>query len=470
MLVILVTGARLVLGALLFVAGVAKLLDQHGTVHNMTEFGVPRRLAPMLALGIPAAELTATLLLVVSPIGVWWGALLAEFLLVCFTIGISANLLRGRRPACSCFGRLSSTPISISTVLRNIILLFLGAFVLWQLPSQDPMPLLLSNLRLIDTALILVCGVQGWLILQLLRQNGRLLVRIEKLEAGSGSSGLLATSLQSAIDTPAPAFSLPDLSRKRHSLASLGANGQPVLLFFTDPACAICVSLLPDIAHWQQVYADTFTIALITRGSAKEIRDKMATHQLDHVLIATSDQILRAYGVQASPAAVLIHPDGTFASEIAGGPGRIRQLVRQALTMHRSSNGVLARGDYAPTRYLVTVDQTMIDLHHTISLILFWDTTCAYCQDVRDALRLQNVLDRLLTMQVIIITTEPDVIDLPYLVVHDNDRTISGLFGVQGAPAAVVINPDGRAAEGVVGAQAVRSLLLDIAEPVTGAL
>ena len=104
-------------------------------------------------------------------------------------------------------------------------------------------------------SLILVIGlawlailVGGWLGWQLLRQNGRLLLRLEELEKrldalefdeGDGLAGL-------PLGNEAPAFELPDLAGERKSLAQY--RGQPLLLIFFNPDCGFCRDLAPKLA------------------------------------------------------------------------------------------------------------------------------------------------------------------------------------------------------------------------------
>jgi hypothetical protein len=63
----------------------------------------------VLELGVALALLPAA----------WWGAFGALGLLLVFVIGIGITLLRGRRPACHCFGQLHSAPIGWLTLARN---------------------------------------------------------------------------------------------------------------------------------------------------------------------------------------------------------------------------------------------------------------------------------------------------------------------------------------------------------------
>lgn len=62
----------------------------------------------------------------------FWGALGTLALLLLFVVGIAANLARGRRPDCRCFGQLHSAPAGWSTLARNGLLAAVVGFVVWQ--------------------------------------------------------------------------------------------------------------------------------------------------------------------------------------------------------------------------------------------------------------------------------------------------------------------------------------------------
>ena len=107
----------------------AKLLDRDGTRRMVIDFGLPSRLASVLALAIPGAELlVATLLLV--PASAYAGSAGALLLVLVFTAGIVANLLRGHAPSCRCFGQLQAKPAGWSTVARNGLFAALALFAL----------------------------------------------------------------------------------------------------------------------------------------------------------------------------------------------------------------------------------------------------------------------------------------------------------------------------------------------------
>ena len=110
--------SRLVLAAVFIVASLGKLRSTTQTARALVAFGVPPRLSRFGAPALPGVELAvATCLLVRST--AWWGALAAVLLLSVFSGAIAANLWRGRRPACSCFGQMRLAPVNGWTLLRN---------------------------------------------------------------------------------------------------------------------------------------------------------------------------------------------------------------------------------------------------------------------------------------------------------------------------------------------------------------
>src|SRR5918912_4623127 len=122
--------ARMVLALVFGVAGVAKLADRAGSQQALRDFGLPGWLASPVGVLLPLVELgVAVALLPVA--SAWWGAIAATALLLLFVVGMSVTLLRGRRPACHCFGQLHSAPVGGPTLIRNLVLaLVAGGVVL----------------------------------------------------------------------------------------------------------------------------------------------------------------------------------------------------------------------------------------------------------------------------------------------------------------------------------------------------
>ncbi len=343
----LLLAARLVLAAVFVVAGLAKLADLPGSRQAMRDFGVPQPLAGLFGSLLPIAEL-ATAVLLIPLATAWYGGLAALALLLLFIVGISLTMARGQAPDCHCFGQLHAEPVGWSTILRNS-LLSLIALVLLVEGRRQAGTSALGWLGHVSTAEGVGIGVgvlvalvligQGWLLLHLLQQNGRLLTRLDALEAAGPLGTAAGTRPAPAPAAPvaglpvgsvAPSFALTGLHGETLTLDALRAATKPVLLVFSDPHCGPCNTLLPEIGQWQRQEASRLTIALISRGSVEENRAKGTEHGLTQVLLQQDREVAERYQSYGTPSAVLIRPDGRIDSPLAMGSEQIRTLVQQS--------------------------------------------------------------------------------------------------------------------------------------------
>src|SRR6266566_3996514 len=90
--------------------------------------------------------------------------------------------------------------------------------------------------------------VGGWVGWQLLRQNGRLLLRVEALEERLNELEFGGPDAPAGlpVGSVAPEFILPDLKDETRTLAQF--QGQRVLLVFFNPECGFCRDLAPKLA------------------------------------------------------------------------------------------------------------------------------------------------------------------------------------------------------------------------------
>src|ERR1044072_9952019 len=146
MILVLVLG-RLLLAAVFALAALTKLASRAVSVKAIESFGAPARVAPALAWVLPLAELTVVLLLLL-PVPPVWGAAGALGLLAAFSVAIAADLLRGRKPDCHCFGQLHSAPGGWHTLLRNLAFWSAAGFMMWQGPMNTDQ----DKLRALDIA------------------------------------------------------------------------------------------------------------------------------------------------------------------------------------------------------------------------------------------------------------------------------------------------------------------------------
>jgi peroxiredoxin len=399
----------------------------------------------------------------------WWGAAAVLVLLVLFSAAIAINIASGRRPDCHCFGQLHSAPVGWNTLGRNILLGALAGSILWQGPGAAvanirAWALGLNRLEAAILALAVACAALGafmaWALFHLLRQNGRLLLRLEAIEAKVGvNPNVLPASAGLPLNSPAPEFSLPALEGGIVALENLTQRSLPVLLIFTEPDCGACESLLPDIAQWQQQYAERVTIVLISGGGEEANRAKNGKHGLRSTLLQKDREVSEAYKVVGNPSAVLII-GGRVANELAVGPDPIRGLVAR-LVLPR-----VGKGDTVPSVRLRDLDGKIVDLAEMRgrrTLLTFWNPSCGFCQ---------NMLADLKKWEQTPLNGGPGLLVVSSRSVEENrqqgfrapvllDPALSAMhvFGASGTPSAVMFDEEGRVASGVeVGADAVLAL------------
>lgn len=471
---------RLILAGVFGLAGIAKLLDRPGSRQSMREFGVPAALAGPLAIGLPVAELACAVALVPGAYA-WWAAVGGLTLLAAFTVAILANLARGRTPDCHCFGRIHSEPVGWPTVARNVVLMGMAAFVSGQGPANaGPGPLewmatldrTEASLVTLALCLALVAVGSGVALIQLLAQNGRLMLRIEAIEAKLGGRASLETPAETGLplNTAAPAFTVRDLDGLETTLHSLTAPGTPLVLLFSEPGCGACEQAMPDIARWQRQHEDRLRLVLITRGDLNLNKTKAAAHHLRDVVLQTDREVSEAYRVAVTPSAVLIR-HGLIASAVAAGYDAIRDLV----FANTLPPPVKRPGQPSPPLELPDLDGNVLDiatLKGKQTALLFWDPACGFCQAMLNDLRSWERTKPRRAPELIVVSTGTQAANrgqrLRSRVLLDPSFGTGRVFGASGTPSAVLLDEAGRLASDVgVGAPAVFELLRssDVRQP-----
>jgi peroxiredoxin len=240
-----------------------------------------------------------------------------------------------------------------------------------------------------------------WLGWQLLRQNGRLLLRVEELEQRmdeleSGESDdeprngrpeaalseasefqnpkseldqSLVTSAATAdgeerenrfrnrslarskikrdglkAGTPAPDFRLPRLDG-RGDLTLSELRGKRVLLVLSSPGCGPCNALAPELESFHRQHPE-LEVLMISKGEPKENRAKLKEHGLTFpVVLQQHWEISRRYAMFATPIAYLLDEAGVIMRNVAVGTDAIRGL----LATHDEPDDRMNRIDLATT-------------------------------------------------------------------------------------------------------------------------
>lgn len=494
---IVLLSVRLGLAVVFVIAGLAKLADQAGSRRSLQGFGVPTRLLRAGGLALPVLEVGLAVGLL--PAGTAWHASIGMLALLMGFIGaIGLNLARGRRPDCHCFGQLYTKPVGIGTLVRNGLLAALAggvasagqsgsgpSAVAWLLDVRADTLLLGGAVAILAT----VSVVEGWFLIQLFRQHGRLLARLET--AAMPSAAAVEAGLP--INAPAPELALTTLDGRSTGLSELLTDHRPAVLLFVDPGCKPCQDLMPEAADWRQRYADRFHLVAVSRGTVEANRQK--TRGLAHVWLQHDREALAAYRVSGTPSAVLIAPDGHIASQVAGGVDQIRTLVDTVaqhdwrgvavdryrgwpdMAGYRDTSGDirpspvspepgcgcggqghgstessgLPIGADAPAIVGRSLDGEAIALPGGRSLlVLFWNPNCGFCRRMLSDLKAWEAeADPRDPRLVLISTGTPEAnraLGLRSPIVLDEGFALGSAYGATGTPSAVLVDEHWRIA------------------------
>ena len=517
--------ARLVLAAVFIVAGLGKLADQEGAREAMVGFGVPQPLARPFAMLLPPVELIVAILLI--PLSTaWYGAIGAGALLVLFIIGIAVSMARGVAPDCNCFGQIHSEPVGWRTLVRNGILLALAGYVLYEGHDDAGASAIgwftaLSGgeqaALLVGAFAVLLAVSEGSLLLNLMRQNGRLLTRLEAIESVVSPEALDAAAAAPApvgsglpLGSPAPAFRLSGLHGETMTLDALRSAGKPVMLLFSDPNCGPCNALMPQLGRWQREHAGQLTIAMLSRGDVDANKKKVAEHGVSTTLLQENREVAEQYKAPATPSAVLVTADGHIGSYVAAGSVAITALLEQTVSGQPApaasvpmrgrvparpiapgagaANGAAGRNGSAqaapikaapvgtrpaPAISLPDLDggtRSLEAFRGRNTMLLFWNPGCGFCNRMVDDVKAFEANPPAGAPQLLLISTgtadanRAQGLRSPMLL--DQGFATGRQFGAGGTPSAVLIDANGNIASGVaVGAPAVLDMAYNRAIP-----
>ena len=315
--------ALVALSGTFLLSGVAKVRDPLPAAQSMRELGIaPASSGAAKLLG--GLELGVGVALLLPPTTVL-ARLTAVALLVVFTIAILIALVSGRRPACHCFGQLSSHPIGATTVVRNLVLsanarltLATAYGVIPKWVQQINSPITMDVMTTMGAAALLLIGALFW---QIIQQQGRMLNRIENLE----NRLMQADNLGLPTGEDAPLFTLPDLNGIGRDLRSFPEPGRSLLLVFSDPLCPSCANIAKIVAEWARSDRARNAV-LLSRGTADANR-AIADESGLTVLLQTDFEVGEAYGAPGTPSAVMIHHNGTVASPLVAGYPAITRFL-----------------------------------------------------------------------------------------------------------------------------------------------
>ena len=212
----------------------------------------------------------------------------------------------------------------------------------------------------------LLIAVGAWLGYQFVRQNGRILLRLEAIEKrlGKGPAEERRKPAGLPIGATAPDFELPDLAGVRRKLSQF--RGKDVLLIFFGPKCGFCTKMAADLAALTADGSGGRPIPIVvTNGDADENRKLVEQFGIRCVVLLQEEmEVAALYRAQGTPTGYRIDAEGRIASELAIGAEPLLKLAdhkrASAADTERERNRATSRRG-SPTRRWPAAGSTAAD-------------------------------------------------------------------------------------------------------------
>jgi peroxiredoxin len=181
--------------------------------------------------------------------------------------------------------------------------------------------------------LLLLLAGMGLVLYQLVKQQGRMLLRLDQLERGAAAGAPAHAPHEPsgvAVGEPFEPFALPDLDGRTVSLADF--RGARVLVVNWDARCGFCDLAAADLAGLQPELRERgVRILLVGRGDAESNRKLVEAHGLEcPVLLLEGERQLKPFEYMGTPVAYLLDEEGKVARPIANGAFEVPALAREA--------------------------------------------------------------------------------------------------------------------------------------------
>jgi peroxiredoxin len=252
---------------------------------------------------------------------------------------------------------------------------------------------------LLATATLAVMAL-WFVVYQLVRQQGRILLRLDELESRWASGPPEDTNAHPRalpVATSVPSFRLPDLTGSEVTLEDL--TGRRLLLVHWDPQCSFCGQIATELGGLRRDLGPRRTDLVLLSYRDAEANSSLARQSnLDcQILLQREGEPVEAFAGLGTPAAYLVDEKGRVAKPLALGSEQVLALARAAAghQARSDSSGSLARsriereglpaGTPAPSFRLRDLDGQEISLEQYRGrrvLLVFSDPECGPCDAV----------------------------------------------------------------------------------------
>jgi len=240
----------------------------------------------------------------------------------------------------------------------------------------------------------LVAVTLGLVLFQVLKQQGRILRRLDELELKAAG---VSAPAELEIGTLVQDFQAPDLSGKNVSLSDF--RGRRVLLIYWNPECGFCDMLAAELAPLQTALKKNNTeVVLVTYGDVESNRKLAVEHGLDSTILLIENSPAKEFIVnelfrhRGTPSAYLLDEQKRVIQALAVGMDDILRVARSPgghrPPLQRESRIVrdgLKAGTPAPAFRLPDIHGGTVSLDQFRGrklLLVFSDPQCGPCDQL----------------------------------------------------------------------------------------
>lgn len=196
-------------------------------------------------------------------------------------------------------------------------------------------------------ALLLLILISLWIgFYQLFKQQGRILLRLDRLEQNASAAqarteqgGGEAHQSGLPVQSEFPAFSLPDLAGKTVTLQDF--RNRRVLLVHWNFECGFCDSIAPQLARLENGFEkQRVQLLLLAHGEASANQEGAAEHGLKcPILLIKGWEVSGPFQHEGTPTAYLLDEGGRVAAPVARGADRVLALALELGGLEPEASG-----------------------------------------------------------------------------------------------------------------------------------